>query len=288
MADNMSDQGRPQNNSPHAYTLPSFSSLSRGAGRVESSATHPRRSSMNEQRLADARHALQQEVAARDDTIVALQDEKSRLQSLCDQLSIKSRATDHELAAMVEDRADLRRVINELSTQVKELTKEKEVLQNQSQSDAAQWRQIMSMSSKLQIQNVEESRRFKEEREVWITERERLIQQITDSERSTSLDCVDSQTDPSIVYSDSSSSRRMLSLSLMSEGQLRQEIGIVRDRCQDLENILSMVLQEMTGIERASTVLRDARRRFNTTSSSSTSLSTNEDRSDRDNKRARA
>lgn len=284
----MSDSRRQQGGSPHAYSLPSFSSLSGAASRAESSSSHLRRPSVTEGRSDDINHALRQEIMVRDNTIAMLRSEQSRLQTLCDQLDAKSQIMDRELAAMTEERAELRKATNELSAQVESLQADKQVLQNQSQADAAQWRQIMSMSSKLQMQNVEESRRFNADREHWDAERERLEQRILSLQPDLGLQRVNTQSSPDIMP-ETSSSQQMLALSLntLSEDQLRQQPSNLRERCQDLEDLLTTILKEAGHIERVSGILKEARRRMTTPSPIATSPMTVE-RLQRDSKRPRS
>lgn len=224
---------------------------------------HARRASLHEASTDELTQSLRQQIATRDHTIASLRVEQGRIQSVCDQLDTKSQVMDRELAALSEERSELRKQASALAIQVEKLTRDKEQLQNQSQADAAQWRQIMSMSSKLQMQNVEEARRFNADREAWAHEREQLGQKITVLQGRNVLQRIDTQTSSDTSMS-LESPRRTLSrtISSMSEDQLRQEVSTLRERCQELEELLSSVLREAASIERTGNLLREARRRL--------------------------
>jgi len=69
-----------------------------------------------------------------------------------------------------------------LEKQVEELVKLKDEAQRQSTANAAQWRQIVAMSSQLQARGTEESKLYKSDRESWERDRDGLQRRITDLE----------------------------------------------------------------------------------------------------------
>lgn len=259
----MSDSRRPPGqSSPHSYRLPSLSSISGDVNRSGGS-IQARRASLHEAPSDDLAQSLRQQIASRDHTIASLRVEQGRVQSVCDQLDTKSQVMDRELAALTEERSELRKQASALAIQVEKLTRDKEQLQNQSQADAAQWRQIMSMSSKLQMQNVEESRRFNLDRETWAREREKLEQRITTLQGGGVLQRIDTQGSSDTSMSLETPRRTLtMTVSSMSEDQLRQEVASLRERCQELEELLSAVSKEAASVERTGVLLREARRRL--------------------------
>lgn len=272
----MADPGRPHSNFLHTYSLPSLSSFSGAASRMDEYNEQLRQTSVTGTRSDNIHHALQHEITVRDNTISTLQTELSRVQSICSQLETKSKVMDRELAAMVEERADLRRASDEISAQFEKLIEEKNVLQAQSQADAAQWRQIMSMSSKLQLRNIDESRRFQAEREAWTAERHRLEQRIASSQQYHCLQRPDSANFREATVSEPSNPRRLLTLNLstISQDRPRNEMSLLCNRCQELEDLFTAIPNETSNVERISVVLRDAGCRLMPISTHDTSTAT--------------
>ncbi|KAL8718272.1 MAG: hypothetical protein Q9181_008226, partial [Wetmoreana brouardii] len=235
--------------SPSNCQLPSVSSLSNNFGQTPN-ITQAHRSSVHETAPYDGNQALRQQVRV-------LQAEKDQIYSLYEQLQIKSGLADQELVVLNEERAELRKQATELATQIDKLTTEREQLQHQSQADAAQWRQIMSMSSRLQMQSVEETRRFNADREAWSRERIMLEHRLS-SLQGGALQRIDTGESLGV----SSELRRSLTLSSMSDDQLRQEVSSLRERCAELEDLLCSVVKESPSIERAGNVLREVRKRI--------------------------
>lgn len=265
----MDDSRRqPGLNSPSSFRLPSFSSISSNVS-PSSSTQQGRRGSVHESQVDTG--MLRQQIVARDHTISGLRREQEQLQasmlraqSRYEALETKSQVTDHEMAAVSEEKNRLKQEVVTLATQVEQLTQEREELQNQARADGAQWRQIMSMSSKLQMQNVEESRRFTADREQWMKEREKLEQRINELEEGGT-----GQQDSPATLEMSQDLGRTLTLSSMSEEQLRQEISGLRQRCQELEEYLKAVMKESASIERTGTLLKEVRKRMSAGTSSS-------------------
>lgn len=238
--------------------LPSISSINDNVGH---GSTLPRVHRESEQQsLNNVIQILQQQISARDHNIDMLRSEHERTQSRYEALEMKSRVMDHEVAVLTEERTELRKRVNSLTNQVEKLGRDREELQNQSQADAVQWRQIMSMSSRLQMQSVEESRQFNAEREAWVRERERLEYRILElsGEEVQRVDTGDSSSSTSEV-------RRALTVTSMSDDQLRQEVAGLRERCKELEGLLSAVVKECASIERAGVLIKEVKRRIMST-----------------------
>lgn len=219
--------------------------------------TSPRaRRESGQESPSDIIQTMRQQIGARDHNIAMLRSEQDRTQSRYEALETKSQVMDHEVAVLTEEKAELRKRVNSLASQVEKLSRDKEELQNQSQADAAQWRQIMSMSSRLQMQSVEETRRFNAERETWARERERLEHKISEllGEEVHRVD-TDSASSTSEV-------RRTLTLTSMSDDQLRHEVAGLRERCKELEGLLSAVVKEGASIERAGVIIQEVRQRI--------------------------
>ena len=240
--------------------LPSFSSLSDHIHQQSSAADHARRQSIHDSPSSDAVQALRAQLQARDQTVAMLRAEQDRMQAVHEQLEAKSVVMDRELAALTEERAELRKEANALLVQVERLTEEKELLQQQSRADAAQWQQIMSMSSRLQMQGVEETRRFNSDREAWAREREKMEQKILGLQGG-ALQRIDTGDGSSVSFD----LRKRLTLSSMSDDQLRQEVGSLRERCSELEEMISAVVGESASIERTGNLLREVKRRISST-----------------------
>lgn len=256
----MADARNSSKFSPHDRRPHSLSS-----GGNTDSMSHVRLLSMHDDRFHENSQSLRGQLEIRDQTISSLRAEQHETQAVCDRLQTKSQVMDRELATLIEENAELRKQVSSLSIQIENLTREKEALQNQSQADAAQWRQIMAMSSRLQMQSVEETRRFNSERESWIRERSDLESRAISAHfgGSSVLQRIDMAED-----SDASSSitplHRSLSLALGPENQAQRDVNSLRERCRELEVILTSILKESVGVERAAKFLKEARRRLET------------------------
>lgn len=252
----MDDTRRHSGQSPTSpFHLPSFSSISGNINRASASPRARRESGLESS--TDIIHNMRQQIDARDKSIAMLRSEQDRNQSRYEALETKSQVMDHEVAVLTEEKTELRKRVSSLTNQVETLSRDKEELQNQSQADAAQWRQIMSMSSRLQMQSVEESRRFNTEREAWVCERERLEHRILEltGEEVQRVNTADSSSSTSEV-------RRNFTITSLSDDQLRQEVAGLRERCKELEGLLSAVVKEGASIERAGVLIKEVRRRI--------------------------
>lgn len=252
----MDDSRRqPRHSPPLPFQLPSFSSIS-GSMSHQGNSPRARRESAHDASV-DIIQAMRQQISARDQSIAILRSEQDRTQSRYEALETKSQVMDHEVAVLTEEKADLRKRVNSLANQVERLNRDKEELQNQSQADAAQWRQIMSMSSRLQMQSVEESRRFNADREAWSRERQRLENRIIELSGGAVQ-----HVEPSESTGSPLELGRTLTLTSMSDDQLRQEVVGLRERCKELEELLSAVVKESASIERAGVLIREVKRRM--------------------------
>lgn len=251
----MDDSTRqPRHSPPSPFQLPSFSSISSGMSH-QNTASRGRRESGHDASI-DVVQAMRQQINARDQSISILRSEQERIQSRYEALETKSQVMDHEVAALTEEKTELRKRVNSLINQVERLNRDKEGLQSQSQADAAQWRQIMSMSSRLQMQSVEESRRYNAEREAWSSERQRLENRIIELSGGVlhHVESAESAGSPAEL-------RRTLTVASMSNDQLRQEVIGLRERCKELEELLTAVVKESASIERTGVLLREIKQR---------------------------
>lgn len=252
----MDGSRRPSGQSPPSpFSLPSFGSISGNASH-QSTSPPARRDSIHDTSV-DLIQTMRQQINARDQSIAILRTEQERAQSRYEALETKSQVMDHEVAVLTEENGELRQRINSLASQVERLTQDKEELQNQTQADAAQWRQIMSMSSRLQMQSMEESRRFNAEREAWTRERGRLEQRITE------LSGYAVQwSKAGENFGGSPGLHWTSTVSSMSDDQLRHEVIRLRERCREFEELLTAVAKESASIERADVLIREVKRRM--------------------------
>lgn len=125
--------------------------------------------------------------------------------------------------------------------------------QRQSSADGAQWRQIMAMSSQLQIKGAEETRKYKADRESWDQERQTLQQYIDRLESgrvATKTHTAPPTSDgPDISDSDSLDA-------------LKQEIVMLRERCSVMENALQEMSAESMKVDVAISSMAKIRQRF--------------------------
>jgi chromosome segregation ATPase len=154
----------------------------------------------------------------------------SRSQIRCSTLDKKSRVSDHEINSLTEEKIRLQAQVETLETQVEELLNAKDEVQKQTTADAAQWRQIVAMSSQLQAQGAEETKRYKADRESWERDRDGLQRRITELE-SGKLTLVDTGRSADSAASISSGDI----LTSTSLDTLRAEIVRLRSKCADME-----------------------------------------------------
>jgi chromosome segregation ATPase len=160
----------------------------------------------------------------------------SRSQIRCSTLDKKSQVSDHEINLLTEEKIRLQAQVETLEMQVEELVNAKDEVQKQTAADAAQWRQIVAMSSQLQAQGAEETKRYKADRESWERDRDGLQRRITELESGKlTLGDASRSADPAAVIS---SEDILTSTSLDT---LRAEIVRLRSKCADME----VALQEL-------------------------------------------
>ena len=114
----------------------------------------------------------------------------SRSQIRCNTLDKKSQVSDHEINTLTEEKIRLQQQLESLEAHVDELVKSRDEVNKQSSADGAQWRQIMAMSSQLQVKSAEDAKRFKAERDSWEQERssmERRIREMGEGRTSSSM-----------------------------------------------------------------------------------------------------
>ena len=119
------------------------------------------------------------------------------------------------------------------------------------------------MSSKLQLQSVEETRKFNTEREMWNKTREALENRVVDLEAQGATGESMLQSNNAVekynLYSVCDPLDEPANLSVTSATQLRSEIGILQSRGQQLERILSTILNETEFVEKIVMLMKEAK-----------------------------
>ncbi|KAJ9614564.1 hypothetical protein H2200_002701 [Cladophialophora chaetospira] len=179
----------------------------------------------------------------------------SRSQIRCTALDKKSQVSDHEINTLTEDKIRLQQQLEGLETQVGDLMRSRDEAHQQSSADGAQWRQIMAMSSQLQLKGADDLRRFRLERESWERERASLQKRIEElesgKENLPETGTVSGSTTP--VANDP----------ILTSGSvevLREEIVRLRRRCVELELMLQELAGEAEQIENAITAMENVRK----------------------------
>ena len=179
----------------------------------------------------------------------------SRSQIRCTALDKKSQVSDHEINTLTEDKIRLQQQVESMENQVRELMKSRDEVHQQSTADGAQWRQIMAMSSQLQLKGADEARRFRDARETWEEERQSLKRRIEELESGKEAlpetRTVSGSTTP--VANDSI-------LTSESVDALRAEIVRLRRKCTDLELMLQDLENEAGSIESAINAMESVKR----------------------------
>lgn len=179
----------------------------------------------------------------------------SRSQIRCTALDKKSQVSDHEINTLTEDKIRLQQQVESMESQVRDLMKSRDEVHQQSSADGAQWRQIMAMSSQLQLKGADEARRFRDERESWDVERQSLRRRIEELESGKEAlpetRTVSGSTTP--VANDSI-------LTSESVDALRAEIVRLRRKCTELELMLQELENEAGSIESAINAMESVRR----------------------------
>jgi hypothetical protein len=179
----------------------------------------------------------------------------SRAQVRSSALEKKSQVSDLEINSLSEDKIRLQQQVETLEGQVEELMKTRDEVNQQSSADGAQWRQIMAMSSQLQIKGAEEARRYRLERDAWEREKAGLQKRIDEFEsgkdRLPGTRAVASSMTP--VANDEV-------LNSGSIESLREEVVKLRRRCEELESMLQDLEGEAEQIDNAITTMENVRK----------------------------
>ena len=230
------------------YHSPGFSSTSQfSSGNQAAHASH----------LQDLQHqistktlALQTLQREHDQLLAAF----SRSQVRCTTLDKKSQVSDHEINSLTEEKIRLQQQVEQLETSVEELMKTRDELNKQSSAHGAQWRQIMAMSSQLQIKGAEEARKYKADREAWEADRAAMQQRVTDLEGGGSSSA---EKHPS-----SDTEMEDEALNAASMDAMRQEILRLRQKCAGLERKLQDLSGETEEIDNAINAMAGIRQRI--------------------------
>lgn len=173
----------------------------------------------------------------------------SRSQIRCNTLDKKSQVSDHEINSLTEEKIQLQQQLETLGSQVDELSQARDNVQRQSTADGAQWRQIMAMSSQLQIKSAEEARIHKAAQDAWDAEREDMERRIKDLQAGSAASMT-----PQRLQDESGSSAEQTQGDVSQSNSvevLRGEILRLRHRLAGLETLLREVTGETEQIDRA-------------------------------------
>ena len=243
-------------------TLPSPSSIN-----YPSSAAGPPAYSPNMNQSVHNAHLqdLQHQISTKTLALQTLQREHdqllgafSRSQIRCSTLDKKSQVSDHEINSLTEEKIRLQAQVEALETQVEDLIKAKDELHSKTAADAAQWRQIVAMSSQLQVQGAEEAKRYKSDREAWERDRDGLQRRIAELE-SGRFTLVDPSRSVGSAFSDSSGDI----LTSTSLETLRAEIIRLRSKCADMEVALLDLRQVTEQMDQVMGEFANIRERIN-------------------------
>ena len=179
----------------------------------------------------------------------------SRSRIRCTALDKKSQVSDHEINTLSEDKIRLQQRVEESEAQVSDLMRSRDDMHQQTSADGAQWRQIVAMSSQLQLKGADEQRRFRSERESWQRERLSVQKRIDELESGK-----DNLPETATV---SGSTTPVANDSILTSGSvevLREEIIRLRHRCVELELMLQELAGEAEQIENAITAMENVRK----------------------------
>jgi hypothetical protein len=182
----------------------------------------------------------------------------SRSQIRCSTLDKKSQVSDHEINSLTEEKIRLQAQVETLEAQVEDLIKAKDEVHRQTTADAAQWRQIVAMSSQLQAQGAEEAKRYKSDRESWERDRDGLQRRITELE-SGKLTLVDASRSADSGVSIPSGDI----LTSTSLETLRAEIVRLRSKCADMEVALQDLRRVIEQMDQVMGEFANIRERIN-------------------------
>ncbi|ETN43562.1 uncharacterized protein HMPREF1541_02721 [Cyphellophora europaea CBS 101466] len=180
----------------------------------------------------------------------------SRSQIRCNTLDKKSQVSDHEINSLTEEKIRLQQQVEMLEAQVEDLAKARDEVQKQSSADGAQWRQIVAMSSQLQMKSAEEARLHKATKDAWAEDRAKLEGRIRELEGA----------NPTVRQNSHKHSQKFPEgkedvVSSSSLDLLRDEISSLRRRCTSLETTLREVTGETEQLDRAMKAMANIRAR---------------------------
>ncbi|RVX72107.1 hypothetical protein B0A52_04705 [Exophiala mesophila] len=253
----------PMQSQPSSRTLPSPPGQHFAAGSASAAVPYSPTAAAAAAAAAHNSHLqeLQHQISTKSLALQTLQREHdqllsafSRSQIRCTALEKKSRVADHEINTLTEDKLRLQQQVEELESQVNDLMKSRDEVHQQSTADGAQWRQIMAMSSQLQMKGADEARRFKQEKDAWQRDRDLLQKRIEALESGKvnlpEANPVSGSTTPvassSILTSDSVEA-------------LRAEIVRLRLRCVGLERSMQDLVSEADQLDSAITAVSNFR-----------------------------
>ena len=178
----------------------------------------------------------------------------SRSQIRCNTLDKKSQVSDHEINSLTEEKIRLQQQVDGLETSVEDFIKTRDELNKQSSADRSQWRQIMAMSSQLQMKGAEEAKKYKADRETWEADRAAMQQRLQDLEgvgiRSAGKQpALDSEMEDD-------------NLITTSKDAMQQEIIRLREKCAGLERMLQDLSGETEEIDNAINAMASIRQRI--------------------------
>jgi len=179
----------------------------------------------------------------------------SRSQIRCTALDKKSQVSDHEINTLTEDKIRLQQQLEALESQVQDLSKSRDEVHQQSSADGAQWRQIVAMSSQLQIKGADDARRFRLEKEFWERDRASLQRRIEELESGK-----ENLPETSAMSGSTTPVANDPILTSVSVEVLREEIIKLRRRCLELELMLQELAGEAEQIEGAITAMESVRK----------------------------
>ena len=231
----------------------------------QSGLTNPSQFTSSASQAAHASHLqdLQHQISTKTLALQTLQREHdqllaafSRSQIRCNTLDKKSRVSDHEINTLTEEKIRLQQQVDSLEAHVNDLAQSRDEVHKQSTADGAQWRQIMAMSSQLQVKGAEDAKQHKADRDAWEQERTAMQQRLQE------LECRDvspSRRLPPVEGSSSELSGDPLDSSSLVV--LRQEIVRGRQRCAELEHVLQDITGESEQIDAAIQAMANIRKR---------------------------
>jgi hypothetical protein len=232
-----------------------------------SAMSNPSSYSITANQAAQASHLqdLQHQISTKTLALQTLQREHdqllaafSRSQIRCNTLDKKSQVSDHEINTLTEEKIRLQQQVDALEAQVEDLQKSRDEVHKQNSADGAQWRQIMAMSSQLQVKGAEDARRFKAERDAWEEDRSSLERRISELERHQAPEhgTTYQSTTPHAT------SPIHQSLATASVEALRSEVIRLRSRCNELELVLQDVSGETEQLDRAISAMSSMRQKL--------------------------